>query len=229
MRLMAVETKGRAVLWLTNVPEYFDDGVHAEICPKVPKDPDQGKRPIRVSRKIYLEGDDAASLKAGEEVVLQRWGLVKLTKVDGLELTGEFLRDSTDFKRKKALSWLAQSPVDHPEYPEWGDLVPCTLVEYDYLLAKPKLEEDDELDEPGVLTPVSKVETPAWADPMLKLVSQHDVIQLERRGFFRVDVPWRPKTALDGTVTYQDPVLIYIPDGKPQHKVPFSRLPSAAK
>ena len=101
---------------------------------------------------------------------------------------------------------------------------------YDYLLAKPKLEENDSLEEPGVLTPVSKVETPALADPMLKLISVGDVIQLERRGFFRVDVPWRPrKDPQTGDVTMQYPRLIYIPDGKPQHKVPFSRLPSAAK
>ena len=39
-----------------------------------------------------------------------------------------------------------------------------------------------------VMTPVSKVETAAWADPMLKLISQGDVIQFERRGFYRVDL-----------------------------------------
>jgi hypothetical protein len=78
-----------------------------------------------------------------------------------------------------------------------------------------------------VMTPVSKVETAAWADPMLKLISQGDVIQFERRGFYRVDVAFRPPICNNGKTTY--PRLVYVPDGKPQHKVPFSRLPSAKK
>ena len=88
--------------------------------------------------------------------------------------------DRSTFKKKKAIHWLAASPVQvatdivegqcgHSQY---GDVVPCTLVEYDYLLAKNKLDENDELNDPGVMTPVSKVETAAWADPMLKLISQ---------------------------------------------------------
>ena len=68
-------------------------------------------------------------------------------------------------------------------------------------------------------------ETQAWADPMLKLISQGDVIQFERRGFYRVDVAFRPPICNNGKTTY--PRLVYVPDGKPQHKVPFSRLPSA--
>ena len=54
-----------------------------------------------------------------------------------------------------------------------------------------------------------------------------DVIQFERRGFYRVDVAFRPPVCNNGKTTY--PRLVYVPDGKPQHKVPFSRLPSAAK
>ena len=53
------------------------------------------------------------------------------------------------------------------------------------------------------------------------------MIQFERRGFYRVDVAFRPPICNNGKTTY--PRLVYVPDGKPQHKVPFSRLPSAAK
>ena len=42
-----------------------------------------------------------------------------------------------------------------------------------------------------------------------------------------VDVAFRPPICNNGKTTY--PRLVYVPDGKPQHKVPFSRLPSAAK
>jgi glutamyl-tRNA synthetase len=212
VRLMCVEKAGSKVLSLTNVPQYFEGGVHALAVPKHPKNDALGLRPIRVGQKIWLEGDDAAALKAGDEVVLMRWGLVRLTAATADGFAGEVVPDGV-VKKKKTLSWLADTE----------DLVDLVLVEYDYLIAKAKLDEDDDLATPGVLTPVSKVETPARGDPMIKLCSKNDVIQLERRGFFRVDAPWNMKAK-------SDPIrLIYIPDGKPQHKVPFSRLPSAKK
>ena len=195
-----------------------------------------GMRPIRVSRKLLLEGEDAASIKDGEEIVLVRWGLFKVTR-KGDKLSAEFQEgaDRSTFKKKKAIHWLAASPVETTKdivegqcgHSQYGDVVPCTLIEYDYLLAKNKLDENDELNDPGVMTPVSKVETEAWADPMLKLISEGDVIQFERRGFYRVDVAFRPPICNNGKTTY--PRLVYVPDGKPQHKVPFSRLPSAKK
>ena len=140
-----------------------------------------GMRPIRVSRKLLLEGEDAATIKDGEEIVLVRWGLFKVTR-KGDKFTAEFQEgaDRSTFKKKKAIHWLAASPVETTKdivegqcgHSQYGDVVPCTLIEYDYLLAKNKLDENDELDTPGVMTPVSKVETAAWADPMLKLISE---------------------------------------------------------
>ena len=59
------------------------------------------------------------------------------------------------------------------------------------------------------------------------LIYTGNVIQFERRGFYRVDVAFRPPICNNGKTTY--PRLVYVPDGKPQHKVPFSRLPSAKK
>jgi glutamyl-tRNA synthetase len=236
LRLMAVEASGCVELDITNLPQYDNGGVHAIITQQHPKDESMGMRPIRVSQKLLLEGEDAALIKDGEEVVLVRWGLFKITRT-GDKLTGVFCEDAdrSTFKKKKALHWLAASPVEiatsvlkgQAGHSKYGDIVPCTLVEYDYLLAKNKLEEGDELDQPGVMTPVSMVETPAWADPILKLVRQGDVIQFERRGFYRVDVPFRPPVCNNQKTQW--PRLIYVPDGKPQHKVPFSRLPSAKK
>lgn len=236
LRLMAVEASGCVELDITNLPQYDNGGVHAIITQQHPKDESMGMRPIRVSQKLLLEGEDAALIKDGEEVVLVRWGLFKITRT-GDKLTGVFCEDAdrSTFKKKKALHWLAASPVEiatsvlkgQAGHSKYGDIVPCTLVEYDYLLAKNKLEEGDELDQPGVMTPVSMVETPTWADPMLKLVRQGDVIQFERRGFYRVDVPFRPPVCNNQKTQW--PRLIYVPDGKPQHKVPFSRLPSAKK
>ena len=154
LRLMAIEQAGCVELEVTNVPQYDDGGIHALITQQHPKDESMGMRPIRVSRKLLLEGEDAATIKDGEEIVLVRWGLFKVTR-KGDKLTAEFCEgaDRSTFKKKKAIHWLAASPVQvatdivegqcgHSQY---GDVVPCTLIEYDYLLAKNKLDENDEL------------------------------------------------------------------------------------
>ena len=261
MRLMAVQAEDRATLTIANmdvagVKDYSDETLHAIVVPKHPKDESLGQRPCRVSSKVLLEGEDADGLKAGEEVILVRWGVVKITSQEGPRaFTGEYV-PGAPLKKKKALSWVAASPVSgfDPSVPlgepgggfgEYGDIQEVVLAEhdaarqapstrgeacprYDHLLAKPKLEEDDDLETPGVMTPVSLVETKALMDPMVKLLAHGDVIQLERRGFYRVDVPWRTRTNSERKKYVQIPRLIYIPDGKPQHKVPFSRLPKPA-
>lgn len=57
-------------------------------------------------------------------------------------------------------------------------------------------------------------------DPELKNLKQGDIIQLQRRGFFRVDVPYEPH---DLNICVEHPiVLFYIPDGtkeKPLNEV----------
>lgn len=54
----------------------------------------------------------------------------------------------------------------------------------------------------------TRAETSALGDPGLRNLREGDVIQLERRGFFRTDKPYRG----DGKPL----VLFMIPDGKTQ-------------
>lgn len=48
-------------------------------------------------------------------------------------------------------------------------------------------------------------------DPELKNLKEGSIIQLQRIGFFRVDVPYKPATAFSGKE--QPAILFYIPDG----------------
>ena len=67
-------------------------------------------------------------------------GLVTALGVD-LNLSGDFK------KTKKKVTWLAG-----PKAPSSAaDLVKCTLLDYDYLITKKKLEEDDSVE--ALLTP----------------------------------------------------------------------------
>ena len=206
-RFQAVEKHKVAKLQLSNVPEFSK--VSAITVQLHPKDPGMGCRAMRVSNTVLLENEDAESINVGDERVLMRWGVVTITsknEEDGnILLTGTFDKDATKLK-KKPIHFLA----------DVSELADIDLVEYDYLISKPKLEEDDDLQ--TALTPVSKVVTPAFGDPGLTSLKYGDVVQLERRGFYICD----QAAGFNGEKTLR---LILIPDGKA--KMPFSRLPSA--
>jgi glutamyl-tRNA synthetase len=130
-----------------------------------------------------------------------RWGNFKIDAIrtsatDGAvtEVIATYLPESTDYKKTKKLTWLAD--VD--------DNITATLTEYDHLISKPKLEDCDDFQ--NFLTPVTVGTMPAIVDACLRLVPAGQVVQLERRGFYRVD------KAYGGPA---DPmVLINVPDGR---------------
>ena len=67
-----------------------------------------------------------------------------------------------------------------------------------------QLEEDENFVD--VVNPCTKMETAALGDPNMRNLKRGDIIQLERKGYFRCDVPFiRPSKPL---------VLFAIPDGK---------------
>ncbi len=83
--------------------------------------------------------------------------------------------------------------------------MPCTLVEFDHLISKPKLEDGDNFQD--FINPVTRAETQAHADACLRTVVVGQVIQFERRGFFRCDVAY-------GGSADKPAVMFMIPDGK---------------
>ena len=67
-----------------------------------------------------------------------------------------------------------------------------------------QLEEDENFVD--VVNPCTKMETAALGDSNMRNLKRGDIIQLERKGYFRCDVPFiRPSKPL---------VLFAIPDGK---------------
>merc|ERR1712176_222866 len=146
----------------------------------------------------WLETNDAQDLTLGEEFVLMRWGVMKVTAIDGdgpnKALEAKFIPGGNFKSAKKKLSWIADCQQN----------TPCILTEFDNLIAKEKLEEGDILTK--CLTPVTKATSMAEGDAGLKILKKGDIIQLERRGYYRVDQPYRGPTS---------PLILYmIPDGK---------------
>ena len=77
------------------------------------------------------------------------------------------------------------------------------LLDFDYLISKKKVEEDDDFQE--LVTPETKFETPALGDVNVRKLPKGETIQLERRGYYIVDQPY----AEGGRA-----VLLAIPDGR---------------
>ena len=118
---------------------------------------------------------------------------MNITKVDGV-LEGTFVPDG-DFKAaKRKVSWVAKV----------ANTTPLILTEFDNLISKDKLEEDDKFED--FINPNTMASTQAVGDAGLKSLAINDICQLERRGFYRVD---RPYIGPDKPLS-----LFMVPDGK---------------
>ena len=195
-RYMGVSTPDQVVVTLTNVA----DEITAHTVPLLPQIPEKGSRVCRRYNKVYVDQEDAVMFKEGEEVTFLRWGNMTITSIqkndDGSIKAVSATHDpaATNFSKTKKYTWLAAIP----------DCVECTLVKFDHLINKPKLDDGDNFQD--FLTENTRMETSALADACLRTVPAGTVLQLERKGFYRVDK------------AYEGPdspaILFFIPDGK---------------
>jgi len=103
-----------------------------------------------------------------------------------------------DFKKtSKKIHWLATSS-DAP-------LVNVTLIDFDYLITKKKIEDTD--DWADYINPITEFKTAALADANVTALKQGDIIQFERKGYYIVDRA--VSEAENGDMEF-----ILIPDGK---------------
>lgn len=158
-----------------------------------PKDPSLGTRLIRISNEVLLEAVDIEGIEVGEDIVLLRYGVVRIKKVDG-GLEGNFVPQGDFRAAKRKVSWVAKV----------ANTTPLILTEFDNLLSKDKLDEGDNMED--FINPNTLASTHAVGDAGLKSLMKDDIIQLERRGFYRVD---RPYIGPDKPLS-----LFMVPDGK---------------
>ena len=107
---------------------------------------------------------------------------------------GEYVPDGDFKKAKRKISWMAQVP----------EQLSATLFEFDNLISKEKLEEDDDFKD--FINPNTLASSEAIGDFGLKNLQKNEIIQLERRGYYRVDQPYISKD--------KGLILFMIPDGK---------------
>ncbi|KAH3679437.1 hypothetical protein WICMUC_000982 [Wickerhamomyces mucosus] len=169
-----------------------------EKKPKHKKNPDVGEKDVIYAKDIIIDQEDADSLEDDEEFTLMDWGniiITKLLKEDGkvqsieakLNLDGDFR------KTKHKITWLADTE----------DNVEVDLVDFDHLITKDKLDEGDDFE--NFITPDTEFHAAGLADLNIKLLEVGDIIQFERKGYYRLD-----KKGESG----KPYVFFTIPDGK---------------
>ena len=200
-RYMATSTEGAITLNVTNVPTEF-----GRTVAKHPKDKNGekfGLKTVFCGPKVLIESEDAnanGGVAVGEAITLMRWGVINITAVhkngEGAitSLDGEY-DPNGDFRApKRKITWVSGS----------AHSVKLQLCEYDYLITKKKLAPEDNFED--FINKQSEAITEAIGEPGLSLVGVNECIQLERRGYFRVDrIAHGEETSIK---------LIQIPDGK---------------
>lgn len=106
-----------------------------------------------------------------------------------------------DFKKtEKKIHWVADVAKS---------LTPCTLTTFDHLITKDKLEDGDNVADFVNPDTVSYLEV--IGDINLQSMPTGEIIQFERKGYYRLDRPYDSETGQGGE-------FFLIPDGKTVNK-----------
>ncbi|XP_023953456.1 bifunctional glutamate/proline--tRNA ligase isoform X2 [Bicyclus anynana] len=187
-----------------------------------PKNPDVGTKVIWISKRLLIDQLDAKSLKVGENATFINYGNVMIDNIhraqDGtvtsIDATPNL--ENKDFKKTIKLTWLAdtaQSPT-----------VEVYCVYFDHIISKPLLGKDEDFKQ--YIGHQTRWEVPMLGEPELSKVKVGDVIELQRRGFFRVDVAAAPPSPHTSRATPL--ILFHVPDGRAKEK-PKAAQPTQAK
>ncbi|PBP21276.1 glutamyl-tRNA synthetase [Diplocarpon rosae] len=177
---------------------YGPEKAYTEDKPKHAKNPAVGTKKVAFSKHLILDQEDVKLFKEGEEITLMGWGNAFVRSITGsspITAVSLELHLEGDFKKtEKKVTWLST---------EGQKLIPAEVWEFDHLFTKDKLEEEDSWED-YVNRDSAKMEVQI-CDENVKDLKVDDIIQLERKGFFRVD-----RAAVGG-----EPVVLFgIPTGK---------------
>ncbi|KAJ5170341.1 Glutamyl-tRNA synthetase class Ib archaeal/eukaryotic cytosolic [Penicillium coprophilum] len=142
-----------------------------------------GGKMVAFSTSIVLEQVDAKTFNQDEEITLMNWGNAIVREVFTDDSTGKVkhleleLHTAGDVKKtEKKVTWLST---------EGQTLVPVELVDFDYLITKDSLSKEDTLED--FLNFNTEFRVSGLADCNVSEVSAGDILQFDRKGFYRVD------------------------------------------
>ncbi|CAI7586638.1 unnamed protein product [Penicillium viridicatum] len=156
---------------------------YTEKRPKHVKNAALGDKVVSFSSSIVIEQVDAKSFKQDEEITLMNWGNAIVRKISTDSSTSKVMRLELELhmagdvkKTEKKVTWLST---------EGQALVSVELVDFDYLLKKDSLNEEDILED--VLNFNTEFCVSGLADINVSEVNVGDILQFDRKGFYRVD------------------------------------------
>ncbi|KAH8417636.1 hypothetical protein KR222_003170 [Zaprionus bogoriensis] len=186
--------------------------------PVHPKNEKLGTKTVTLGPRVYIDYVDAEALKEGENATFINWGNLLIKKVHKdaqgaiTSVDAELNLDNKDFKKTLKLTWLAVEE-DASAYP------PTYCVYFDNIISKAVLGKDEDFKQ--YIGHKTRDEVPMLGDPELKKCKKGDIIQLQRRGFFKVDNAYAPPSPYTSVAS---PIVLFsIPDGHTKD-VPTSGL-----
>lgn len=176
-----------------------------------PKDPSIGTKKIKVGANILIERIDAETLVEENNATFVHWGNIlikKINKTNGVitSVDGKLNLDNKDYKNTVKLTWLIDNRSDDSSCDK---SVPCYAVYFDHIISKAVLGKDDDFKD--FVCKETRKEVKLMGESELARVKKGEIIQLQRKGFFRCDVPYMPASGF--TSCEQPLVLFHIPDG----------------
>ena len=113
------------------------------------------------------------------------------------------MEDDKDFKKTRKYTWLAQV---NQFLTQDVDLPKAELTEYDHLITKRKIEEDDKIED--LVNNNSRLPCLCYVEPSIRTLQTGAFVQFLRRGYYKVD---KIAPGPGGDLFYE---FIYTPDGK---------------
>uniref|UniRef100_A0A182P6L4 Bifunctional glutamate/proline--tRNA ligase n=1 Tax=Anopheles epiroticus TaxID=199890 RepID=A0A182P6L4_9DIPT len=200
-RYTALENEGRVPVNVAGVqPGTMQAAVH-------PKNAEIGMKTVHYGPRVLIDLADAKELKEGENATFINWGNLMIQKVirgtDGVPVSIDATPnlDNKDYKKTLKLTWLCELPADQ--------YTPTFCVYFEHIISKAVLGKDEDFK--NYIGHQTRTEVPMLGDPELKRLKKGDIIQLQRRGFFKVDQAYQPASEFSGAET---PIVLFaIPDG----------------
>ncbi|XP_050494226.1 bifunctional glutamate/proline--tRNA ligase isoform X8 [Bombus huntii] len=228
-----VATRYTALEYNKIVPVHIDDAKEEWLTVQNhPKDISKGTKQVLVGSQVYIERDDANLLTEGQNATFINWGNILIKKIERendviKRVVAQLNLENKDYKNTLKITWLS-IPSDKNHDVSKVNLIPCYAVYFDHIISKSILGKDD--DYKDFIAKNTRTEIQMLGEVALKHVEKGEIIQLQRKGFFRCDVSYAPVSPFSSRE--QPLILFQIPDGHTTNitkSIPTGSTPASVK
>ncbi|XP_066583726.1 bifunctional glutamate/proline--tRNA ligase isoform X2 [Prorops nasuta] len=186
--------------------EVMDAKEECLIAQKHPKDVTIGTKKVYTNHTVFIEKADAGLLIEGQNTTFINWGNLLIMKIDKnnssiVKVKAKLNLEDKNYKNTAKITWLSSKP-EHL-------VTACYAVYFKHIINKPVLGKDDNFKD--YIEEDTRKEVKLIGEQELKSVKKGEIIQLQRKGFFRCDVAYEPISKF--SFKERPIILFHIPDG----------------